>query len=41
LPLVAPDWRPEVTVYVSENVPCRESLDENAFWPSRWEDVGS
>jgi hypothetical protein len=37
LPFVAPDWRPDVTVRVSEKVPCRDDLDENAFWPSRWE----
>jgi hypothetical protein len=41
LPLVSPELRPAITVYVSEHVPCRDDLDEDAFWPTRWEQAGS
>jgi hypothetical protein len=37
LPLVSPALRPEIKVLVSEHVPCRGDLDEDTFWPRRWE----
>jgi hypothetical protein len=36
LPLVSPETRPGVTVFVSEHVPCRNDVYEDAFWPPRW-----
>jgi hypothetical protein len=39
LPLVSPELRPAVAVFVSERVPCRDDLDEDTFWPARWEHV--
>jgi hypothetical protein len=36
LPFVAPKWKPEITVRVSEHVPCRDEIDEDRFWPPRW-----
>ena len=40
LPLVSPDIRrTEIRVRVSEHVPCREDLNEDVFWPPRWEGV--
>jgi hypothetical protein len=39
LPLVSPKLRPAVTVYVSEHLACRAEIDEEEFWPRRWEDV--
>jgi hypothetical protein len=38
LPLVSPKLRhDEITVLVSEHIPCRDHLDEESFWPPRWE----
>jgi hypothetical protein len=37
LPLVSPHKRPEIRVAVSEHVPCRKEVDEERFWPARWE----
>jgi hypothetical protein len=38
LPLVSPKLKHErITVLVSEYVPCRDRLKEDAFWPVRWE----
>jgi len=40
LPLVSPELRrDEIRVLVSEHVPCRKELDEESFWPARWEDA--
>lgn len=41
LPLVSPELRSQVTVYVSEHLPCRAEISEDDFWPRRWEDVGT
>jgi hypothetical protein len=37
LPLVTPRWKPPLRVYVSERVPCRGDVNEDEFWPARWE----
>jgi hypothetical protein len=39
LPLVSPALRPALAVYVSEHIRCRDDLDEDTFWPARWERV--
>lgn len=40
LPFVSPSWRPALDVGVSEAVPCRAGLDEDTFWPRRWQSTG-
>jgi hypothetical protein len=37
LPLVTPSLRSKITVRTSEHVPCRSHIDEDQFWPKRWE----
>jgi hypothetical protein len=41
LPLVTPRLRPPLTVLVSERVPCRKDVNEDEYWPARWEYVSS
>lgn len=40
LPLVTPYFRSSLRVRVSEHVPCRREIDEDAYWPARWEAIG-
>ena len=37
LPLVTPYYRPELRVAVSEHVPCKQDIDDERYWPARWE----
>lgn len=39
LPLVSPSKREQINVFVSENVACRRDLNEDTFWPQRWEEA--